>query len=143
MPQLLQRTIVPKANKKLKFNVFVIDTGSGVKCTLSKFANDPSCVMKVADTLQGRDALQRERIPPREKGYLRGEPAQTSGGSTGQGQGAAPGLGQPLISTQAGMESSPAKEDVGVWWVRGWRGASNVQLQPRKPIVFWAASKAE
>lgn len=40
------------------FDIFVSDMGSGIQCTLSKFAiNTELC--GAADTLEGRDAIQR------------------------------------------------------------------------------------
>ncbi|GAB0191433.1 cAMP-dependent protein kinase inhibitor alpha [Grus japonensis] len=41
------------------FNTFVSDMDSGIECTLSKFASNAK-LCSVVDTLEGRDAIQRD-----------------------------------------------------------------------------------
>lgn len=75
---------------------FVNDTDEGVECTLSKSARDTK-LSSPLDTPKGQDATQSDLDKPEKWAHVNLMRLQQ-----GQVQGAAPGLGQPLVSIMAG-----------------------------------------
>jgi len=41
-----------------------------------------------------------------------------------------------------GLRAALPRRTWGYWWMKSWTWATNVRMQPRRPTVSWAASKA-
>ncbi|GAB0204722.1 triadin [Grus japonensis] len=90
------------------FNIFVGNMDSGIECTLSKFANDTK-LCGVVNTLEGRDAIQRE--------LERWACANCMKFNKAKGKVLHVGRGNPKHNYRLGeewIESSPEEKDLGV-----------------------------
>ncbi|GAB0175872.1 cAMP-dependent protein kinase inhibitor alpha [Grus japonensis] len=112
------------------FNFFLSDMGSGIECTLSKFANSTK-LCGVVNMLEGRDAIQRD-LDRLERwacvNCMKFNKAKCKVLHMGQCN--------PKHNYRLGGEWTCV-----CWWMKSSTGASNVRLQPRKPATSWAASK--
>jgi len=93
------------------FNIFVGDTDSGTECTLSKSADDTK-LCGVADSLEGRDAIQRD-LDRLERwacvNHMKFSKAKCKGLQVGQAN--------PKHKCRLGgawLKSSPEEKDLGV-----------------------------
>ena len=119
------------------FNFFVSDMESGTECTLSKFAND-SKLCGVVDTLEGRDAIQRD-LDRLERwacvNCMNFNKVKCKVLHVGRGN----SKHKYRLGRRVAWEQH-LRRTWGYWWMRSSTWSSNVCLQPRKPAVSWAAS---
>jgi len=93
------------------FNVFVSDMDGGNECTLSKFADDAK-LCGVVNTLEGRDAIQRDLDRLERRAYanlMKFNKAKCKALHMGQGN--------PKLKYRLGrewIESSPEENDLGL-----------------------------
>ena len=119
------------------FNIFVGNMVSGIEWALSKFA-DNTKLCSVVDTLEGRDAIQRDLD-------RRGGPVWTSWSSTRTSARSCTWVGA-IASTNTcwadnGLRAALRRRTWGWWLTRSSTWPGGVYLEPRRPTVSWAASR--
>jgi len=115
-------------------DIFVNDLHSEIECTLSKFTDNIK-LSGAVDTSESWDAIQRDldklerwacvnlmRFNKAKYGFL---PLSTASNPQYQYR-----LGDE------GLESSPAKKDLGFWWMKSWTGATNVCEQANHTLGY-------